>query len=54
MYCHYTCAIQDTAYNKLTFFEEQSQFWAPASTASGLYEQLATNKYREIPRDKIV
>ena len=45
--------LQDVGYDKLTFFEHQNKFWAPASTTSGLYEQLAVNKYREIPREKI-
>ena len=40
-------------YDKLKYFIEKTTFWAPASTQSGLYDQLASNKYREIPREEI-
>ena len=40
-------------YNKLQFFVEDQIYWAPADTASDLYQQLASKKYREIPRDQI-
>ena len=43
--------VQD--YNKLRFFEEEKIYWAPASTKSDLYMQLASKKYREIPRNQI-
>ena len=32
---------------------EEQIYWAPASTTSDLYSQLASKKYREIPRDQI-
>ena len=35
------------------FFEETDTYWAPSSIVNELYEQLATRKYREIPRDQI-
>ncbi len=35
------------------FFEEARTYWAPSSVAEELYEQLATKKYREIPRNQI-
>ena len=41
------------AYNKLDFFVEDQIYWAPASTTSDLYSQLASKKYREIPRNQI-
>ena len=44
---------QGQGYDKLRFFEESNIFWAPASTASDLYQQLAANKYREIPQHEI-
>ena len=40
-------------YNKLNFFVKDQIYWAPASTASDLYSQLALKKYREIPRNQI-
>ena len=44
---------QTNLYNKLKFFTEDTTYWAPASTTSGLYSQLAAKKYREIPRNQI-
>jgi hypothetical protein len=41
-------------YNKLKFFVEDQIYWAPASTTSDLYSQLASKKYREIPRNQIM
>ena len=35
-------------YNKTQFFVENDIYWAPASTMSDLYSQLASKKYREI------
>jgi ephrin-B len=32
------------------FFEETDIYWAPASTVTGIYEQLSHHKYREISR----
>ena len=46
--------LQTHEYHKLKFFVEDQTYWAPASTTSGLYAQLADKKYREIPRDQIV
>jgi hypothetical protein len=40
-------------YNKLEFFVEDDIYWAPASTASHLYSQLASKKYREIPINQL-
>ena len=40
-------------YNKLEFFVEDAIYWAPASTTAHLYSQLASKKYREIPRDQL-
>ena len=34
----------------MEFFVEDSVYWTPASTTSDLYSQLASKKYREIPR----
>ena len=45
--------LQSHKYNNLQFFERDKTFWAPASTTSGLYEQLCTKRYREISRDQI-
>jgi hypothetical protein len=44
----------DQQYNKLNFFTDNKTFWTPADTTSDLYQQLASNKYREIPRKDIV
>ena len=44
---------QTNLYNQLKFFTEDTTYWAPASTTSGLYSQLAAKKYREIPRNQI-
>ena len=44
---------QTDQYNRLQFFVEDQTYWAPANTTSKLYEQLATKKYREIPRYQI-
>ena len=46
-----TTGIQ--GYNKLEFFVEDDIYWAPASTTAHLYSQLASKKYREIPRDQL-
>ena len=46
--------LQNNDYNKLKFFVEDQTYWAPASSASGLYAQLAAKKYREIPRQQIM
>ena len=40
-------------YNKLKFFVEDDTYWAPASTTAHLYSQLASKKYREIPRNQL-
>ncbi|CAI8056312.1 Ephrin type-A receptor 4a (Fragment) [Geodia barretti] len=40
-------------YNKLCFFPEDKVYWAPATTASGLYAQLSAKRYREIPREQL-
>ncbi len=40
-------------YNKLEFFVEDDIYWAPASTTAHLYSQLASKKYREIPRNQL-
>ena len=52
---HNNYVMHDTqvAYSKLRFFEEEQIYWAPASTTSALYSQLASKKYREIPRNQI-
>ena len=44
---------QGQGYDKLRFFVESNIFWAPAATTSDLYQQLAANKYREIPQHEI-
>ena len=44
---------QAQGYDKLKFFQEMDIYWAPATTTSGLYTQLAEYKYREIPRHQI-
>lgn len=46
--------LQDQEYDKLNFFVQTQTFWKPAATTTGLYEQLASNKYREINRKEIV
>lgn len=38
---------------EVTFFEDLKEFWTPSDDQEGLYEQLASNKYREIPRQRI-
>ncbi|XP_019849278.1 PREDICTED: uncharacterized protein LOC109580485 isoform X2 [Amphimedon queenslandica] len=43
----------DQEYDKLNFFVQTKVFWKPAATTTGLYEQLASNKYREINRKEI-
>ena len=40
-------------YSRLKFFVEDQIYWAPASTTSDLYSQLALKKYREIPMKQI-
>ena len=50
----FTLLVQDPKYNKLKFFIEDQIYWAPASTTSDLYSQLASKKYREIPRSQIM
>ena len=46
-------ALITQTYNKLEFFVEEPVYWTPASTAAGLYSQLASKKYREISRNKL-
>ena len=46
--------LQQVTYNKLKFFVEDQIYWAPATTTSDLYSQLASKKYREIPRNQIM
>ena len=45
--------ITSQVYSKTQFFVEDDIYWAPASTTSDLYSQLASKKYREISRDQI-
>ena len=40
-------------YDKPKFFINEKIYWQPADTTSDLYSQLASKKYREIPRDQI-
>ena len=35
------------------FFEESEVYWRPARDSTGLYDQLAQRKYREIVRHQI-
>ena len=42
------------AYSKLLFFVQDQTYWIPASTTSELYTQLASRRYREIPRNQIM
>ena len=42
------------SYDNMDFFVEDPVYWNPASTMSALYSQLASKKYREIPRDQIM
>ncbi len=46
------CAIlfQASYTSEENYFPESEIYWAPASTKSDLYAQLAQNKFREIPR----
>ncbi len=46
------CAIlfQASYTSEENYFPESEIYWAPASTKSDLYSQLAQNKFREIPR----
>ncbi len=46
-------SMQNDNYNRLQFFVQDQVYWAPATTASGLYTQLASKKYREINRNQI-
>ena len=48
---YHSTQVQD--YNRLQFFMEDQVYWAPASTTSGLYAQLASKKYREIHRSQL-
>ena len=50
---HFITTTGIQGYNKLEFFVEDDIYWAPASTTSHLYSQLASKKYREIPRDQL-
>ena len=36
-----------------SFFEESDTYWKPATDCSEIYQQMARNKYREIPRHLI-
>lgn len=48
-----TFSMQPETYNRLHFFVEDQIYWAPATTTSDLYAQLASKKYREIHRNQI-
>ena len=43
----------DSPSEDLMFFEESDIYWRPAQDYSGLYDQLAQRKYREIMRRQI-
>ncbi len=51
--CIFWIYLQTQTYNTLNFFVEDQIYWAPADTATDLYQQLASKKYREIPRTEI-
>ena len=40
-------------YNKLQFNGNDNMYWTPESTVSELYDQLASEYYREISRDQV-
>ena len=50
-----TIIVQIHHYNKVVheFYQEEQVYWAPASTTSALYSQLASRKYREIPKEQL-
>ena len=43
----------DDGKKHVQFFKESSEYWRPQKTTNALYGQLASKRFREIPRQRI-
>ena len=43
----------DDGKKDVQFFKESSEYWRPQKTANAIYGQLASKRFREIPRQRI-